>query len=53
MLVEGGYLHSLKLLVEKAAKTPDPDVPASSEAHDAPAPPRLIERLLRFASRRH
>ena len=23
MLVEGGYLHSLKLLMEKAAQTPD------------------------------
>ena len=24
MLVEGGYLHSMKLVIEKAAQTPDP-----------------------------
>ena len=36
MLVEGGYLHSLKLLMEKAAQTPD----ATSHAPEgAPAAP--------------
>ena len=27
MLVEGGYLHSMKLLMEKAADTPEPVAP--------------------------
>jgi hypothetical protein len=26
MLVEGGYLHSMKLLLEKASETPEPVV---------------------------
>ena len=27
MLVKGGYLHSMKLLIEKAAETPEPVAP--------------------------
>ena len=36
MLVEGGYLHSLKLLMEKAAQTPDA---TSGTSEGAPAAP--------------
>jgi hypothetical protein len=28
MLVEGGYLHSMKKLIEKAAEMPDPQAPS-------------------------
>jgi hypothetical protein len=29
MLVEGGYLHAMKQIIEKAAETPDPPRPGS------------------------
>lgn len=37
MLVEGGYLHSLKLLMEKAAQTPDATTRTSEGGAAAPA----------------
>ena len=37
MLVEGGYLHSLKLLMEKAAQTPDTTDRTPEGAPAAPA----------------
>jgi hypothetical protein len=32
MLVKGGYVHSMKLLLEKASETPDPGDPRSTIA---------------------
>jgi len=52
MLVEGGYLHSMKLLMEKAAQHPDPHAARAPEAEDPPAAPGLIGRLLRLATKR-
>lgn len=52
MLVKGGYLHSMKLLMEKAAQTPDPRAPRAPQAEDPPVAPGLIGRLLRLATKR-
>lgn len=52
MLVEGGYLHSMKLLMEKAAQNPDPRGPRAPEAEKKRPAPSLIGRLLRLAPKR-
>jgi hypothetical protein len=52
MLVEGGYLHAMKQLLEKAAQIPDPHPPRATKAADGPVPPGLIERLLRLTTKR-
>jgi hypothetical protein len=52
MLVEGGYLHSMKLLIEKAAQNPDPQSARVPEVEEPPATLSLIERLLRLATKR-
>ena len=52
MLVEGGYLHSMKLLMEKAAQNPDPQAARAPDVKEPPAPPNLIGRLFRLASKR-
>ena len=52
MLVEGGYLHSMKQLLEKAARVPDPHTARAPKPVDHPVAPGLIERLLRLATKR-
>jgi len=46
MLVKGGYLHSMKLLMEKAAETPEP-IPVVSRPRKAPG---VLVRSLRRLS---
>jgi hypothetical protein len=51
MLVEGGYLHSMKLMLEKAAETPDP---TSAHEGSKPAHPRtaaLVRSIKRLFAR--
>jgi hypothetical protein len=38
MLIEGGYLHSLKALLEKARKTPEPRPAQEGDEKTSPRP---------------
>ena len=52
MLIEGGYLHSMRRLIEAASATPDlPPQPTSAEA-DAPTTkrPGTVKKTLRRLS---
>lgn len=49
MIVEGGYLHSMKLLIEKAAETPDP-VAIPIQRSEAIKPTRVVIQSIKRVS---
>jgi hypothetical protein len=50
MLVEGGYLHSMKQIIEKAAGTPEPPRPDRGDDDDDPPKASVVGRSLRKLS---
>jgi len=47
MLVEGGYVHSMKLLIEKAANTSELESNRSAGGKEPPSGPGLIGRSIK------
>lgn len=50
MLVEGGYLDSMKRLLEKAAETPSPPEPRSKKVADQVRAGRISRSLKKLAT---